>query len=321
MKKDLLYENIVGAFREKIPDGGMLVNILADILKLEKEAVYRRLRGEVAFSFYEIAIASSALGISLDNLMGGRYAHSRPFQLRLIEYADSAEIDYNMLEHYICIHRLGKDDKTSKVMDCSSVLPQSLYLNYKNIARFFLFKWIYLSKDFNKKLRFKDVYPTERLEKIQEGCVDAAKLVSRTFYIWDPLLFYYLANDISYFISINLLGKEDLLLLKKELMQFLDDMEMLAVKGQFDDTGNSIYFYISSVNIDTCYRCLEMKHLRMSLIRAFAMNAVVSLDHKTYEQISGWLQAIINSSTMISISGARQRTYFFEKQRRVINAL
>ena len=121
--------------------------------------------------------------------------------------------------------------------------------------------------------------------------------------------------------SVNLLGKEDLQLLKKELLQFLDDMELLAIKGKFDDTGNSVYFYISSTNFDTTYRCVEVKHLRVSLIRAFTLNAVVSLDRQTYERISGWLQAVIRSSTMISVSGARQRIRFFEKQRSIIKAL
>lgn len=321
MKRDLLYDNILDAIRGKIPNRGILTNTLADLLNLEKEAVYRRLRGEVAFSFSEIAVIASTLGISLDNQVGARYVHSRPFQLRLIEYVDSGEIDYEMLEHYIYIHNQGKEDKKSKVMDCSGVLPQSLYLAYKNISRFFLFKWIYQNKDLDRKLCFKDVYPTQSLEKIQERSVAAAKLISQTFYIWDPLIFCYLANDINYFMSVNLLGKEDLQLLKKELLQFLDDMELLAIKGKFDDTGNSVYFYISSTNFDTSYQCVEVKHLRVSLIRAFTLNAVVSLDRQMYERISGWLQAVIRSSTMISVSGARQRIRFFEKQRSIIKAL
>ena len=263
MKRDLLYDNILDAIRGKIPNRGILTNTLADLLNLEKEAVYRRLRGEVAFSFSEIAVIASTLGISLDNQVGARYVHSRPFQLRLIEYVDSGEIDYEMLEHYIYIHNQGKEDKKSKVMDCSGVLPQSLYLAYKNISRFFLFKWIYQNKDLDRKLCFKDVYPTQSLEKIQERSVAAAKLISQTFYIWDPLIFCYLAS----------------------------------------------------------YRCVEVKHLRVSLIRAFTLNAVVSLDRQTYERISGWLQAVIRSSTMISVSGARQRIRFFEKQRSIIKAL
>ena len=104
MKRDLLYDNILDAIRGKIPNRGMLTNTLADLLNLEKEAVYRRLRGEVAFSFSEIAVIASTLGISLDNQVGARYVHSRPFQLRLIEYVDSGEIDYEMLELYIYIN-------------------------------------------------------------------------------------------------------------------------------------------------------------------------------------------------------------------------
>ena len=49
--------------------------------------------------------------------------------------------------------------------------------------------------------------------------------------------------------GMNLLGKEDLQLLKKELLQFLDDMELLAIKGKFDDTGNSCLFFIYRVRI------------------------------------------------------------------------
>ena len=57
MKNDLLYENLVAAIKEKIPGRGKLTNQLADLLMLEKEAVYRRLRGDVPFTIFEIAIS------------------------------------------------------------------------------------------------------------------------------------------------------------------------------------------------------------------------------------------------------------------------
>lgn len=321
MKKDLLYDTILSAIKEKIPNRIILANTLAELLNIEKEAVYRRLRGEVAFSFVEIAAIASTLGISLDNIVGARYINSRPFQLKLVEYIDPVDIDYRMLEHYIYILNLGKDDPDSKVMDCTSILPQSLYLNYKTIARFFLFKWMYQCKDFDVILRFKDVRPTERLLKIQERNIAASRLIRQTFYVWDPLIFHYLVNDINYFISINLVEQEDLRLLKEELLLFLDDMEILAARGKYDETGNSLFFYISSINFDTSYRCIEVKQFRISLIRAFTLNAAASLDKKTYGRINNWIQAVLRSSTMISVSGAKQRIQFFEKQRVIINTL
>lgn len=241
--------------------------------------------------------------------------------MKLVEYIDPVDIDYRMLEHYIYILNLGKDDPNSKVMDCTSILPQSLYLNYKTIARFFLFKWMYQCKDFDVVLRFKDIRPTERLLKIQERSAASSQLIRQTYYVWDPLIFNYLANDLNYFLSINLLEPEEMLLLKDELLLFLDDMEILAAQGKYSETGNSIFFYISNINFDTSYRCVEVKQFRVSLIRAFTLNAAVSLDKKTYERINNWIQAVLRSSTMISVSGAKQRIQFFEEQRVIINTL
>ena len=54
MKKELLYDNLLNAIKEEFPQKTNLVNALVDLLCIEKEAVYRRLRGEVAFTFAEI---------------------------------------------------------------------------------------------------------------------------------------------------------------------------------------------------------------------------------------------------------------------------
>ena len=49
--------------KEKIPDGVNLANTLMDILYIGKEAVYRRLRGEVPFTLNEASIISKKLDI------------------------------------------------------------------------------------------------------------------------------------------------------------------------------------------------------------------------------------------------------------------
>lgn len=45
MKKELLYDNLLNAIKEEFPQKTNLVNALVDLLCIEKEAVYRRLRG------------------------------------------------------------------------------------------------------------------------------------------------------------------------------------------------------------------------------------------------------------------------------------
>ena len=57
MKNGILNE-LIAVMKERVPQGQNLASVLADILFMGKEAVYRRLRGEVSFSIEEIATIS-----------------------------------------------------------------------------------------------------------------------------------------------------------------------------------------------------------------------------------------------------------------------
>ncbi len=79
--------NLIEAAKEKFPPKGQLADMLMDTLYIGKEAIYRRLRGEVPFTFQEAAIISKELGISLDRIAGVsfkqcnvRYQCSRSWQ-------------------------------------------------------------------------------------------------------------------------------------------------------------------------------------------------------------------------------------------------
>ena len=55
MTKNYIVKELINEMKERIPQGQNLANYLTDTLYMGKEAVYRRLRGEVAFTFDEIA--------------------------------------------------------------------------------------------------------------------------------------------------------------------------------------------------------------------------------------------------------------------------
>jgi len=58
MTKNYIVKELINKMKERIPQGQNLANYLTDTLYMGKEAVYRRLRGEVAFTFDEIAVIS-----------------------------------------------------------------------------------------------------------------------------------------------------------------------------------------------------------------------------------------------------------------------
>lgn len=321
MSKDLIHGKIVGAIREKIPHKATLTNTLSELLCMEREAVYRRMRGDVAFSFTEVAAICNKLGISLDNLMGTHSEKSRPYQLSLVEYIDPIEDDYKMWNLYNERLKEAREDPASCDVECMNVLPSIFLLDYKYISRFYLFKWYNQYGHSERTVRYRDIETTEKLQAIQRVTANESRHIKKTIYIWDPLIFQYIVNDILYYSSVRLIDPEDVLLLKQDLLHFLDKMEIMASRGEYPETGNVIQFYISNINFDTSYSYLEAKNLRISIIRAFILNSVVSMDEKAYEIFRNCMQSMLKSSTMISVSGEKQRILFFEKQRRIINSL
>lgn len=80
---------LIKAMNEKLPNGTNLANTLIDMLYLGKEAVYRRLRGEVPFTLAEAAAISQKMGVSLDKLAGTNVDSNAIFDLNIIRQSRS----------------------------------------------------------------------------------------------------------------------------------------------------------------------------------------------------------------------------------------
>ena len=69
--------DLIDAMKIYLPKGNNLANALMDILYLGKEATYRRLRGEVPFTFAEVATISQHMGIRSEERRVGKECRSR----------------------------------------------------------------------------------------------------------------------------------------------------------------------------------------------------------------------------------------------------
>lgn len=322
MNKELLQTNILKAIQEKVPNKTTLANMLVDLLCIEKEAVYRRLRGEVPFTFAEIALIVNQLGVSLDNVISSSLSSkSKPFQLKIVNYFESTEIDYNMLEEYLHILKEGADDPRSELVDCTNTLPPVLYCGFRSVERFYLFKNIYQSGRTNRIRSFSEVKFTSRSEKYFREIVRETRKIKSSYYILDPLVFQYLVNDVIYYKEINLINDQEVQQLKEEIFRLIQELESVAASGVEKETGNKLYLYVASLNIDMSFWYIDINNYHLSMLKAFVLNNFVSLDDESFHIIKIRINALLRSSTMISVSGERQRKLFFDRQREIINTL
>lgn len=320
MNADVLNTNLIEVMKNKIPDGVNLANTLMDILYIGKEAVYRRLRGEVPFTLNEASIISKKLGVSLDQIVGISYTNNAMFDLNLLHYSDPIKTYYTLLNHYLKVFESLHDDPTSELSTASNMIPQTFYLKYENLSKFRLFKWMYQNEKVNCVKYFSELNISDELKQAQKDFVNATLYIQTTNYIWDSMMFFYLVNDIKYFASIHLITDEEVIKLQEELLQLLDDLENIASKGKFE-TGKDVHIYISNINFGATYSYVETSSLQLSLIRIFSINSITSSDKDMCKSMKEWIQSLRKFSTMISESGEMQRIQFFKKQREIVEKM
>lgn len=320
MREDSSYNNFIALLNSKFPNRAKLVDFLLDILYISKEALYRRLRGDVPFTFQEICVISNKLGISLDNVVSFSNLRSRPFHLKLTNYTNPQEIDYAMVEEFIAVLKDIKDEPGTEYGTATKMIPDVLHLNFKYLTKFYLFKWQNLFENEGYTKKFQDVIATDQILSLLREMKKLYASIKRTYIIFDNKIIQNLIEDIKYFADINLITPEEQLLLKKDLFQFMDYLENLTFKGVNED-GNKISIFISNINFDCGFSYINSQKYKISLLRSFTLYDVSSVDEFTLEEIKKWTLSIIRTSTMISESGERERKFFFNTQRQIIESL
>ena len=314
-----LNTKLIDVIRKKIPAEGNLAHTLMEILCLGKEAVYRRLRGEVPFTFAEAVMVSRKLGISLDKLVNVRFNESVIFDVDILHRDEPFEVYYSIIEKYLQIFKSSEDASISEMGTSSNVIPQTLYLKNDVLSKFRLFKWMYQNESI-RCVHFSELEIPQKVYTIQKEFIDVIQRIKNNIYIWDNMIFSRLVNDIHYFSSIRLISDVEKELIKKELYSLLDELYELTNSGK-NEVGNEVQIYISNTNFEATYSYFEANDMNLSMIRIYSVNAIMSQDIEVFKSLKDWIQSLKKFSTLISGSGEMQRIRFFERQREIVNAL
>ncbi|MDD4515084.1 hypothetical protein [Massilibacteroides sp.] len=320
MATQTLNEALIAAMQNKISDGTRLANVLIDILFIGKEAVYRRLRGEVPFTLNEAAIIARELGISLDNTVGTKTTDNALFDLSMIDTAEPIKAYEKVIKQYCQIYRSFKDLDNTELGLAANLIPQVFYLKYATLSKFRLFKWIYQNDKTNTYSTFSDLIIPDHIRDLQKEYVRETQFIKTTIYILDNQIFNSFVNDVRYFINIHLIKQEEVEQIKEDLIHLLGDLEEYATKGKFK-SGNNLQVYISNVNFEATYTYVSTPIGNWATFRLYSINAIYSTDPLVYNYNRDFILSLKKYSTLISESAEMQRIQYFNKQREIIQSL
>jgi hypothetical protein len=320
MINEIWYGLFMDALFERHPKKSRLAEALMELLHIEREAVYRRLRNEVIFSAYEIVKISSTWNISLDNILN-MSSGKIPFLMQAINYAAPSEQDLMFLQRINQSINEHADFPDAEFMNVCNKLPCQLLAGFEYLNRFYLFKWMYQYGNEKKPVLFAQVTISEEMIKLTSDYYLATKNVPQTNLMFDLLLFDHLVNEIRYFHSIQMITDEEKDLIKRDLYGLLDYLSEVATDGCYPETQNKVNLYVSQLNVDTNYSYTYTKQLNICFVHAFDKFEIYSYDKEMATNFRKWMQ--LKKRTSIHISGLDEKgkKEFFQKQRQTVDGL
>ncbi len=322
MEDSQLNNAFIITLENRIPKKTKLADFIAETLCIEKETAYRRLRGEVQFTFKEVGLLAQKLNISIDEIIirdiSGRKRQGI-MQLPLRTLSPTGQENYideaiNYLENIV-------DEPHSEYGIALSGIAFSLYLKYSYLYRFFVLKYVHHADNSLISVAFENIDDTDFKLNKRDIFYILFRKFSYTYYIWDKHIIPMLVSDIKYAHSIRLVTEEEVSAIKKDIHHLLNDLEQLALRGIYGETGNKFELYISDAHIDVTYAYMSSENKHIGMLSSFIFNATASEEKEPFNNIYDWVKSLKRFSTLISGIGERERISFFEEQRKIVNSL
>ena len=313
-----IQDKLIATIRENIPESTNLTNYLSDLLNIGRESVYRRLRGEINFTFDEVATLSQDLNFSLDNLIGIKKDANALFNIHMLQKIDYHDIYTNKMLGYGKLFRESSAQMPTRARISANTIPYFFHVSYEALSKLRIYKWLYQNQKINPNDKYADYLVPQKVIDAHKTFFKDIQTVPKITMIMDNNVFWSVTKDIEYFLKRNLLSDNDLIVLKQELHRMVDALEKMAAI-ELCKNGVGVEMYISAVDLEASYMHYEYGDNQFSQVRIYSISAIDSFDAGICKIQKQWMESQKRYSVLISGSGEMQRFEYMNKQREYID--
>ena len=319
MEKGGWYDSFLEDLLARYPKKTQLVQELMNLLCIEQEAAYRRLRKDVVFHASEIAKIASEWNISLDSILDVAF-EKISFQMRFLDYLEPSDQDEYLLRSLIkdIIH--AKDFSETEYMETCNKLPRSLFAGYSYLNRFYLFRGVPNYRNEEHAIPFSQIIISEKSHQLMVDFYQAIKQIPNTIFTLDCNLFDNLIRDVQCFHTIQLITDEEKEFIREDLCALLDYLLEVTTLGRYPETKNKVNFFISDLSVDTNYGYILTDKAHMSFLRTFDKYEIYTHNSEMVRKFKIWMMFRKKVSAQISDVDAKNRIEYFKKQKQIVES-
>jgi hypothetical protein len=321
MKNELddLNEVIVKTVLKNIPKSIKPVMYLMDLLDLSRESVYRRIRKDIPFSMNELTKLSLTLHFSLDEIIEGSKRERIFFDMGLKKSDNSTDSFSSIFQEYnSTISHLSKAKNSYTFIALNCIYPLFTVF-FADLFKFHYFKWLVETQDNLPKIYFSNLTLPQELCDLRQRIAEEIKNARNVTIILSPNINVSIIKDIQYFYQRKLINKEDLEILRKDLLRMSDFTENVAKTGKLEGENSQIDIYISILYINSNTIYLEYDGVSEVHYWIYANNPMIIRNSEIGNVQKKWFLSLKKSSTLITQSNEILQSEFFDAQRKLIN--
>lgn len=297
-----------------VPSNISFVEIIAEILDLSIDSVYRRIRGETALTFEEAIKLCENFHISIDALVDFSYDtvtfNYSPINQDINTFKNFLK---NILDDIIFVSKI----ELKKVIYIADDIPLFHLFQFDELSAFKVYYWlksvINIPEYQNKK--FSIQYLDEEILKIGKKLNEEYNKLN-SIEIWTENTINSIRKQIEYYYEAGLFEKDkEAFLLLDQLEALIRDITHKAERNSKlpdkNQTNFSVYF--SEVEIGNNCIYASANDFKKVYLTFNTFNTMSTINQKFCDEVYTWINCIISKSNLISGISEKQRLIFIHR--------
>ncbi|OSY87185.1 hypothetical protein WH52_13055 [Tenacibaculum holothuriorum] len=302
-----LFEEI----QKELPKNVLLVEAIADALDISNDAAYRRLKGKTNLSFDEALLLAKQYNISINNLY--ELSVNNSFYVEKKSFLKSKEglINFYKTEAKSILNFSKYTD--SRIIIGAKQIPiyhipfNSLY------SKFRVFLYLRMSTNGSSSLlsNLSSFNIEHDVLKASKEFKDVFKIINIEE-VWSDATIHNCLNQLYYFYKINIVNRDEALLMCAEIKEMMKQIEFKAVNGLWNGNDkNSYSLYHNKLLTLNNMVYLSSENKKKALMLYDGLSHVEIEDASVCNEIERYFEKVIHFSSKISGNVEVARSLFF----------
>ena len=316
---DSLQSTFLEQIRSKLAPSLSFVDELAELLSISRDSAYRRIRGETFLSLDEVKSLSNKYGVSIDAILSSG-SEMVTFNHKVVSYANFPFDQWLKYVHEN-LKMISSFPEKELIYSAKDILIFQLF-RLPELSAFKMFFWmktVVRHPELAHEKFKRELVPTDLLAlgvRIWEKYADL-----HSTEIWSDEAINATLRQIEFYWECDLFeSAEQANTVCDEFLTLLDQIQQEAANGKKSDKS-SFKLYRNEILIADNTVLFKMGNKRVTFINHNTLDFLNTTQESFCSQTEAYLQNLINKSNLISGTGEKERSRFFNALTEKIKAL